>query len=168
MAIDRSAPLPALAGSRRMLEWSLVAAVIVVLGTVFFRQVQELQAQAEFSAVQSTLGALRTTLVITHLQRSIPGGTGALAASSVNPFDLLQRPPANYLGEMNSTQAREAAPGNWVFDPECVCVGYLPLHLRWIESQNGELLAWFRVTREPGSMLIAAQQRYVWQGKVLE
>ena len=166
MAIYRSAPLPALAGSRRMLEWSLVAGVIVVLSMVFFRQVQLLQGQAELAAIQATLGALRTTLVIDHLQRSVDAK--AAAATSSNPFELLQRRPPNYLGEMSATKARDATPGNWVFDPECACVGYLPRHGQWLESANAESLAWFRVTGAPGPRQITARERYVWQGQALE
>ncbi len=154
--------------SGNMVEWSLLALVILVLGAIFFRQVRVVQGQGELAAVRSTLGALRTALVIDHLQKSIVHPNTALPALQSNPFELLKHTPANYLGEMTPQLARNAAPGNWVFDPECVCVGYLPLYDPWFESPSADPLAWFRVTGAPGPLQMVARERYVWQGQALE
>ena len=64
MTKDRSAPQPAPFWSVRIVEWSLLAAVIVLLVLLFARQVRVIQGQGELAAVKSTLGALRTALVL--------------------------------------------------------------------------------------------------------
>jgi len=168
VAIDRSSPLSAPLWRWRALEWALLAMVIAVLALLFLRQMRVVQAQAELATIQSTLGALRTALVVDHLRQSIANANSAAAPGVTNPFELLQRRPTNYLGEMTAAHARDAAPGNWVFDRDCVCVGYLPLHDQWFEAADGGTLAWFRITGAPGPLQITAKQRYVWQGNLLD
>jgi hypothetical protein len=73
-----------------MVEWSMLALVIVLLLGVFAYKVREVHAQAELASVRLTLGNLRTALVLDHLRRSVPSGAGAAVQS--NPFKLLQLP----------------------------------------------------------------------------
>ena len=64
-----------------------------VLVLVFVRQVQVLQGQAELSAIKTTLGALRTALVIEHL-RLKAGGASQSAPSNQRPWQgALQADP---------------------------------------------------------------------------
>lgn len=150
------------------MEWSLLAGVIVVLVVVFGREVRLVQAQGEVAAIRSTLGALRTALVIDHLQKSVASPDAALASPATNPFELLPRRPANYLGEMTAEQLRAGQPGSWVFDPGCGCVGYLPLYVQGFESPSGDTLVWFRLTGAPGPLQLTAKESYIWQGSVLD
>ena len=74
----------------------MVAAVILVLAVVFVRHMRAVQGQSEQAAVRTTLGALRTALVIEHLQHSLAANGGLSATSEPrSPFDLLQYRPAN-------------------------------------------------------------------------
>ena len=150
------------------MEWALVAVVIVLLGGMFFRQVRAVQGQGELAAIKSTLGALRTALVIDHLKRTIDAGKAAAAAPQANPFELLQRRPANYLGEMNGAQALTEPGGNWVFDPACPCVGYLPLSGQWLESRSGDSMLWFELIGAPGPVQLTAREPYLWQGNAVD
>jgi len=164
VAKDRTAPQDVPSWSR-LAEWSLLAGVIVVLGLVFARQVRVLQGQAELVAVKTTLGALRTTLVIDYLQKKVASGNSSAALTQRNPFELLQRRPVNYFGEMTAVEAVPA--GGWVFDPVCICVGYLPIYAQWFDSPSGEAMAWYQVSGEPGPLQLTAKEAYVWQGQVM-
>lgn len=166
MAKDR-APPPNVSSWSRLVEWSLLAGVIVVLGLVFARQMRVLQGEAELAAVKTTLGALRTTLVIDHLQKTMVAKNSSMALAPRNPFELLQRQPVNYRGEMTPAAAAAAPAGSWVFDPVCTCVGYLPIYAQWFDSPSGDVMAWYRVSGAPGPLQLTAKEAYVWQGQVM-
>jgi hypothetical protein len=167
LAIDRSAPQPAPLWGVRMVEWSLLVAVLVVLVLVLARQVREIRGQGELAAVRSTLGALRTALAIDHLQKNVMDGSSSVASTQRNPFDSLQRHPANYVGEMTPAQAVAAPAGSWVFDPVCACVGYVPTDVQWFDSPSGEAMAWYQLRGAPGPLQLVAKEAYVWQGLVM-
>ncbi len=182
VAIDRASPLAAPLWRGRTLEWSILVVVLLVLIGVFGRQVRVIQGQAERSAVQASLGALRTALVVDHLAQSVnsvrPVGlvSATATASSTasaprqNPFLLLGRVPANYQGEVDVLQIDTVPPGSWVFDPVCSCIGYRPLYPQWLEQPADASALWFRVDAVKGSAprQISALEQYVWQGIALE
>ena len=67
----------------------LIILALVVLGFagVFGHYTQRVHSQAERSQVLSTLGALRTGLVIHHLQTAVQGDPpSAMLGDSANPF----------------------------------------------------------------------------------
>jgi hypothetical protein len=151
--------------NQRMVEWSMLALVIVLLLGVFAYKVREVHAQAELASVRLTLGNLRTALVLDHLRRSVPSGAGAAVQS--NPFKLLQLRQPNYFGEASAAQALAAPAGSWVFDAACVCVGYLPLNAEWLQSPTGDVMAWYQINGAPGPLQLTAKEAYVWQGQVM-
>jgi len=167
VAKDRSSPQDVPSWSR-LAGGAPLAGVIVVLGLVFARQVRVLQGQAELAAVKTTLGALRTTLVIDHLQKSVVAGNSPVALAQRNPFELLQRQPVNYRGEMTPAAAAAAPAGRWVFDPGCICVGYLPIYAQWFDSPSGDAMAWYQVSGAPGPLQLTAKEAYVWQGQAMK
>jgi hypothetical protein len=150
-----------------MVEWSLLAGVIVVLALVFVRQVRVIQGQGELAAVKSTLGALRTALVIDHLQKNAVAGNSSVALTQRNPFELLQRRPVNYVGEMTRVEAVAAPAGSWVFEPVCACVGYLPIYAQWFDSPSGDAMAWYQLSGAPGPLQLVAKEAYVWQDQLI-
>lgn len=151
--------------SVRMVEWSLVAALILTVMVVFINRVQVLQRQAELAAVRSTLGGLRTAFVLQHLHReAAQNQTGA--ALQRNPFELLERRPSNYFGETRPGELAAVPSGHWVFDAVCVCVGYLPVDATEFDSPSGDVMAWYRVEgATAGPLLLTAKERYAWQGQ---
>lgn len=150
-----------------MIEWSLVAALILLLALVFTYKVHVVRGQAELAAIKTTLGALRTTFVIDHLQKHVMSGNSSVALTQHNPFELLQHYPVNYIGEMTRAEAEAAPAGTWVFDPVCVCIGYLPIYPEWLDSPSGDLMAWYRIEGAPGPLQLTAKEAYLWQGQVL-
>lgn len=149
------------------MEWSLLAVVIVVLAFLFLREIRVMQGQGELAAVKTTLGALRTAFVIDHLQKNVAAAKSTIPLTQHNPFELLQRRPGNYAGEMHPTQSISPPAGTWIFDADCSCVGYSPIYEQWFDSPNGDAIAWFEVTGAPGPLQLQARQAYVWQGQVM-
>ena len=167
MAKDRRAPQD-LPSWSRTLEWSVLIGVVLVLMLVFFRQVRVLQGQAELSAVKTTLGALRTALVLEYLHQRVQGGSQASVPLQHNPFELLERQPVNYRGVMGAIEAVAAPAGSWVFDSSCICVGYLPLYGEWLDSPRGDVMAWYQVSGAPGPLQLTAKEAYRWQDERLD
>ncbi len=149
------------------MEWSIVVAVIATLGFVLGRQKDEIQAKAELAAVKYTLGSLRTALILDYMQRTVRAGNGAPTSARQNPFDLLERKPANFQGEVSAAQASRALAGSWVFDPACPCVGYRPHYSPGFNSASGDDMAWFKLAGAPGPLELTARESYVWQGTAL-
>lgn len=167
MAVDRTSPLSAPLWSGRLVEWGMVGSVLLVCAGVFEHHMREVQGLAERAAVQSTLGALRTALVVDQLEKAVHASRSPVVVSQRNPFLLLKPVPANYAGEFGVLQLEGVAPGSWVFDPACVCIGYRPRYAQGLESPAGAQAAWFAVSGTQGVPQIMARETYVWQGQVV-
>ena len=152
---------------RRILEWSLLLLVILVVAGLFVRQFRNVQAQAERAAVQTTLGALRTALLLDHL-KGVVDGANASRSVQRNPFLLLAPVPANYAGALASAKGQGLKPGTWVFDAFCNCIGYEPLFPQALAMPTDAPAMWFRVSAPPGPLQIQAMQAYRWQGQLLD
>ena len=77
MAALRPPAAPSPLWGRRLTEWGVLLALILVVLTVAYFQTQRLRGQAELARLQSTLGVLRTALVVAHLERAVqPPKTG--------------------------------------------------------------------------------------------
>jgi len=153
----------------RVVEWGVAALLVAVVVVVFMKYMREVQAQGEYAAVRTTLGALRTALVIDHLQRQVAPLADATAAKPQrSPFDLLERHPTNYVGVASVGKAQTVPAGSWVFDPACPCVGYRPLDDGWLDSPSGDVVAWYQLSGAPGPLQLTARERYRWQDHVLD
>ena len=152
----------------RTVEWGILSAVALVIALVAGHYVRGFQAQAERSAVLSTLGALRTALTIAHLQGASASASASYAAppggTPVNPFLVLQALPLNYRGESSIAAMLAVPTGGWVYDPQCVCVGYVPLDTDWSDGARQTGALWFKVGSGPGPLQLTAQSAYVWRG----
>lgn len=154
----------------------MLALCIAVLMTVLWGYAQQVRAHAERAAVQSTLGALRTALVLDAVHRmmtpSAPSVFSALADATPlqapNPFLLLQQAASNYAGEVPAALVQEVSPGQWVFDKRCGCVGYKPQDPGVLDAPIGVQAVWFVVNTAEGVPQLKPIQPYVWAGIVLE
>jgi hypothetical protein len=153
--------------SGRALEWAILLTVILVLIGSYGSQSIALQSQAEVASVQSTLGTLRTSLVVEHLQRQARGSGSDVVPVQRNPFKVLDVPPVNYAGEVSMSDIAGVAPGSWVFDQECVCIGYRPQNHNWPESSTEPAALWFRVSPPPGPLQLTALEQYYWHGQTV-
>jgi hypothetical protein len=164
---------------RRLTEWGVLLALILVVVGVGYAQTQRLRGEAELARLRSTLGALRTALVVAHLEHEVAAqkkGSMGLATTdapelrpvSRNPFLALERLPPNYLGESNPLALVDLPGGNWVFDADCQCIGYRPSEAGWLEAPANAVALWFQVGAPPGPLQITASHSYVWMGQKVE
>jgi hypothetical protein len=150
-----------------MLEWGLALLVVLLVAAYFGREFRYVQGQAELAAVKTTLGALRTALLLDHLKNAAEGASPASAVQT-NPFLLLATVPANYSGVLSEAKGKPLRPGTWVFDAYCRCIGYEPLYAYALNTPADAGGLWFRVSAPPGPLQISAMQAYRWQDQVLE
>lgn len=150
--------------ARRVAEWSAVAVVVLTLVGFFGREVAVVQGQAEAAMIKSRLGALRTALVIDQLAQSV----GRVALLQRNPFLLLDPVPADYAGHRDPARPALLAPGSWVYDGVCRCIGYAPAHSQWLDNADADQTLWFRISEPPGPLQITPVARYVWRDEALE
>ena len=153
--------------STRAAEWSLLVVVLLVMMGMFAHQFRAVQAQGELAAIKTTLGALRTALVIDHLERAVASKGQGVAIAQRNPFLLLARVPANYAGAFEASKANAVPPGNWVFDSYCNCIGYGPMHPFALDADTEAPMVWFRISAPPGPLQITPVQAYRWQGELV-
>ena len=146
-----------------MVEWGILALLLLVFIGVFGHYARIVQGQAERASVMTTLGALRTALVVAHVQSRVQGAPLASTLPS-NPFLTLDAPPTNYAGEKSVLESLEAPLGSWVYDPQCACVGYLPRYPQWLDSPSDAFALWFKMKTGTGAPELVAMDRYIWQG----
>jgi len=155
---------------RLPVEWLALALLLLVLMAVFLRYAREVHGQTELAAIRSTVGALRTALVVEHLRQQVAGGSGVAAAkaASVNPFDLVGKLPVGYAGAQSRLEAQRAPAGSWVFAPDCGCVGYRPLDDAWLEATSSDGWVWFALTRRDAVLQLHTKENYRWRGETLD
>lgn len=169
MERERFNLLTALLKSRRVVEWSIVAAVLIGLVWALEHQVRVVRIQGERVAVRSTLSALRASLVIEQLMGQVrhQNKNGPSASTPQNPFTLLQGVPPNYAGERAQRDIFSVPPGSWVYDPECACIGYRLLYPEGLEPEQVADAIWLRVGATAGEPRLVPMAEYRWLGQRL-
>ena len=166
MARNPAPYLPSPLWSRRLTEWCFVALILIGLGFAFEREIRSLQAQSERVLIGSTVASLRTALVLNRLTRELHPNDASLVEK--NPFRLLQQLPPNFAGEMPMGDVFRVAPGSWVFDPDCPCVGYRLQYPEWLEPAQEVSAVWFRIVSTAGSASLTPLTEYRWMGTRLK
>lgn len=99
------------------LEMVAAVGIVSILVAIAINKFAGLQVDAERTAVESTVGALRSALgikVAELISKSDVAGVRALAGS--NPMDRLAEQPKNYLGTVNADNPGDIERGKWYFD----------------------------------------------------
>jgi type II secretory pathway pseudopilin PulG len=98
-------------------EFAVVVAILAILAGVLLERLAFYHEQAELVAMQQVAANIRTALDVQTTQAQLPGRSVDLAQlAGQNPIALLDRKPANYLGEYFSPNVAELPAGNWYFD----------------------------------------------------
>jgi hypothetical protein len=125
--------------SRSILEFSVIFAVVGVLGSALLDGVHYTQEQTEKLVVESTIRNISTGLLSAMAERMFRGQDGQIRELvDSNPVIWLEKPPAGYLGEFPSAPAN-VPPGAWFFDRANKELGYRPnidRHLK-LEATDG-------------------------------
>jgi hypothetical protein len=154
--------------SMRMVEWSMLALLVLAVGFWFARQAYVVKGQSELAAVRTTLGALRTAFILEHLRQAVRDPAVSVVPPQRNPFNLVQGRPANYRGVISPAQVMDVPAGQWFFEAVSECVGYRPFHSEWLDSPNGDSVVWYRVSQAPGPLQLNPLEPYRWQGQPLD
>ena len=116
-----------------LLELLVVACIVSVLATVFFNRVLLYQRMAEKTAMEETVGALRSALhlkfaelIAQHRENDAQYFVGQ------NPINWLAEKPGNYAGELFGPEAGRVIPGQWYFDLRDRSLVY------WVHNGGGE------------------------------
>jgi hypothetical protein len=146
--------------------------LVLVMAAVFMWQLRDVRGQAELAQIQSTLGALRTALVVAHLEATVAGNRNnsgpSAALAQRNPFLALAVLPVNYAG-LADAEALAALPGgSWIFDPVCACIGYRPMEVNRLDAPSGAQALWFQVSPPPGPLQLSPQLPYIWMGQAVD
>ena len=155
-------------GLRRLFEQALLILLVGGIVWALMDKARDTRAAAEFAAVQVNLATLRVAMAVDRMHRAVKsGGAQAKAASAANPFLLLERPPANYAGEVDLAIARAGAlaPGDWFYDRHLALVGYRVRDTREFRPAGGGGLMLFQ-RAEPE--LLLAREPYVWRDQVVK
>ena len=80
----------------------------------------------------------------------------------------MQQLPSNYAGEMPMRDIYRVAPGSWVFDPDCPCVGYRLLYPDWLAPRQEIGAIWFQLGKNGSNSTLTARSTYVWVGMSLK
>lgn len=117
-----------------LIELIVVIAVVAILVGVGLNRLTGYQEAAEAAAAESNLSNLRSALHIRSAELIGKNRWDELARlAAQNPFDLLERPPANYGGAL----AEEAAGGYWYYDRRDGSVVYKVLRGEAFRAADG-------------------------------
>jgi len=95
---------------------AVALAVLGVLAAVLLERLQYVQEYAEKTAMELVIEELRSQLRIKVAERLVDGRLADIPAlADEDPFTWLDRPPANYLGEVDREPAEEPR-GRWYFN----------------------------------------------------
>lgn len=153
----------------RLFEWGILSCVVLVLMGVFLRRVRHLQFEAERLTVQATVDNLRAAVLLATVlprpkEAARPGG---------NPVALLKAEtglePDGYIGELESADLHQIAPGQWYFDRSEEVLVY---RVRSVEDFDSSLSGPARIrlclrSADPGkadgaSLQLEACEAYRW------
>lgn len=100
-----------------LLELVVVISIIALLFVYAFRHIIAVEVLAEKATMENTLGSLRSALAIQFAQRIATHRLVSIAElDGENPVKFLNRPPNNYLGELEGIDPAGITGGHWYFD----------------------------------------------------
>ena len=102
-----------------LLELIVVISVIAILAGSLLTRVPIYTEQAEQAAMEQTVGAMQSSLMMRVGSLMAQGRTTEKelkALATDNPIGWLQQKPKNYAGEFFNPTPKTVAPGQWVFD----------------------------------------------------
>ncbi len=115
----RDGPLPVSCRGFTLFELIIVICIISVLAGLFLKRVPLNQELAEKAAMEQTVGALQSALVMRYsvlLTRGMVNEKELKALKTNNPLDWLQKKPRNYAGEYFDPAPQAIPPGHWFYD----------------------------------------------------
>ncbi len=119
------------------LELLLVIILVIVFVALAMDRLLPLRGAAEAVSVARNVGVMRSALGIEVGERVVRDGAASLGElHRGNPMEILQSPPANYLGELDGPDPATIEGGHWYFDSHSRELVY---RVRWPRYFDSEL-----------------------------
>lgn len=95
----------------------LAVILISLLSIIFYIRVNHVSNEAEKISMQQTLSTIRLGVQFYTLRKTIAGKSKDLwIYEDENPINMLEQPPANYVGEFSEDKQANIKPGEWYYD----------------------------------------------------
>ena len=121
-----------------LLELVIVITLVIVLFLTAWWRLMPLRGSAEAAHVATTVGTLRSALGMQVAERIVTDSLDAVAElDGSNPMQLLEQPPASYIGEVE-TSGPDIAPGSWYFETQTGRLGYRVRHPQYLVETTPE------------------------------
>ncbi len=116
-----------------LLELVVVIGLVGILASVALERLLRYQEIAEKTAMEATIGALRSAQTLQVASRILHTGLPSAATlAEENPIDWLATPPAGYLGGLYDPPIAQVPPGSWYFDMKNKELVYRPQRTRFL------------------------------------
>jgi len=124
---------PRLRAGFSLFEVVVVICLVGIFASILLDRVLRYQEIAEKTAMETTLGALRSAQVLQLGARIIHGGLPAAAKlADENPIEWLAEPPPGYLGALHDASIANVPKGSWYFDLKNKELIYRPQRTRFL------------------------------------
>lgn len=125
-----------------LFEFAVAAAIVAALGGVFLGVALYYEELGEKTQVELTILNIRSGLRHQLAERMFGGRMNELPAlAAANPVQWLERPPADYAGELRAGDADSVGRGNWYFDIDRGELRYRPRSRNHL-SPDLDVLRW--------------------------
>ena len=124
------------------LEWLAWLLIVVVLASILLNRLVHYQALARSAVIDMTIANMRSGLRLRVAELMMSNRTDEMAALlNQNPITLLDKPPANYLGQLKHPDYAALPHDCWYFDPELHELIYLfqKNDVEWMGESNTAL-----------------------------
>ncbi|MES2257594.1 MAG: type II secretion system protein [Pseudomonadota bacterium] len=100
-----------------LFEFGVVATIFAILVTVLLQRMSYYHGEVERVAVEQLIATLRSALYSKEIGLRMQNRQGEIVAlAGQNPISWLEQAPANYLGEIVNSTAKNMPPGSWYFE----------------------------------------------------
>ncbi len=137
-----------------LLELVVVICLVAIFASVALERFLRYQEIAEKTAMETTIGALRSAQTLQVAARILRGGLPSVAQmADENPVDWLTDPPPGYIGALQDPDAAEVPKGSWYFDLRNKQLVYRPQRTRFFTPgpDNSDRIRFRVVVRIQGS-----------------
>jgi prepilin-type N-terminal cleavage/methylation domain-containing protein len=129
-----------------LLELVVVVCLVGIFASVALDRLLRYQEIAEKTAMEATIGALRSAQALQVAARILSGGLPAVKSlSGQNPIDWLTEPPQGYLGALHNPSLEEVPRGGWYFDLKSKELVYRPKLTRFLTALDSDERLRFRI-----------------------
>lgn len=136
-----------------LFELVIVVCLVGILASIALDRLLRYQEIAEKTAMEATIGAIRSAQALQSASRILDGGLVAVGRMQTeNPVGWLAQPPPGYLGGLRDPALDQVPGGSWYFDLKNNELVYRPQHTRYFTpGPDGTDLIRFRVVARLGS-----------------